>query len=648
MDYVPRPGRLWRSKTDFFKPFRSAASEVGENITPLYDPALAHQAKEEEEPDLRDLNEALKALVDVFPDIQPEVFREMLLNVSEESRLQVVTEQLLKKKAKFVGGRFRPGRSGKAAIGSSGKGAGSSHEDHVLPIEETFRGENYRKAAKQLLYQEFKNLSHSTVRGVMAENNYSYTRSRSTLQELASKSWRFSFSAFWTKKSAAGVEADHPGLIWQGDTSLGFIALPAVKRTGSTSLDQELHELLVQPVLTHRREEQLAADRTYALKLNEAEAEELGDVYDCECCYSSVPFEQVATCDDGCHYLCFNCIRRTTHEAVYGQGWARSIDLEKSTVRCFAPTARECHGSLPADLVKRALHDGSGKGDVWLEFQKRAASEVLIKSRVPLQRCPFCIYGEVDETPAFKLRTAGQIWRHLTTKASAGFQLMLLAALLVTSVMTMPVILLASFLYLIVSIFPPATQVLTASWTRVHKSRRTLRFHCLNPSCSRTSCTRCLSPWQDPHTCFDTERTSLRTAIESSATLAIKRTCPKCLLSFVKSSGCNKLVCNCGYTMCYICRQEITSKEGYAHFCQHFRPSGGRCEECERCDLYGDEDEEGVIRRAAERAERVWRENEGGEGSEEVARAMVEALVGKGKRRWWEEWMDTCVDAVAA
>lgn len=55
--------------------------------------------------------------------------------------------------------------------------------------------------------------------------------------------------------------------------------------------------------------------------------------------------------------------------------------------------------------------------------------------------------------------------------------------------------------------------------------------------------------------------------------------------------------------------------EGYRHFCQHFRPAGGRCGECDRCDLYRGEDEEEVVRRAGERAEREWRAREGlGEG----------------------------------
>jgi len=51
--------------------------------------------------------------------------------------------------------------------------------------------------------------------------------------------------------------------------------------------------------------------------------------------------------------------------------------------------------------------------------------------------------------------------------------------------------------------------------------------------------------------------------------------------------------------------------EGYRHFCQHFRPAGGTCGECERCDLYRAENEDEIVRRAGERAEKEWREREG-------------------------------------
>ncbi|KAK3690629.1 hypothetical protein LTR37_019073 [Vermiconidia calcicola] len=651
MDYVPLPkSRLWNGKADFFRPFRTAAAEAGENITPLYDPAL-HRAEQPEDIDLEELNAALAALIDVFPDVHPEVFRKMLLSISKESRLEVVTEHLLTKQAKWVRGRYRSPQSP-----SNGKlerpklELGEGDVETAVPEGVMLRSDSYKMAVKQVCYQEYRSLSHSSIKAVLAEENFSYTLARPILQQLSSRPWRFSLSSLWPKRTLSSTAGEHPYVIWQSPGSVDGLASPAVKRTGSPELDQELYDLFVAPVLDNQRQTLLAGDHAFATRLNDAEAEAADALFECECCYGSVTFEQTSTCDDGCHQLCFECVRRTVNEALFGQGWSRTVDLERSTLRCFAPTANECSGIVPSSIIRLALSRGAEKEDIWDEFHERAASEALAKSRLPFQRCPFCSYVEVDEIPPAQRRKAMAIWQSLTTKSSTAFQLLVLAVLASLLVFTVPLLLLASFVYLFIFVVPPASAVLQASWARVYKQHRGLKFTCRSPKCRKMSCVRCLARWKDPHVCFENEKTSLRTAIESSATAAIKRTCPKCLLSFVKSSGCNKLVCNCGYTMCYICRQEITSREGYTHFCQHFRPTGGRCVECERCDLYGDEDEEAAIRRAAETAERVWKEKEGEkEDDRGAAKAMVEALVGEARdKKYWETWLDAIVGAVVA
>lgn len=646
MDLVPfaRP-RLWKSKADFFRPFRNAAADAGENINPLYDPAV-HRT-EPVEPDLSELNTALAALVDIFPDVRPEVFREMLVSISDESRLQVVTEHLLAKKAKWARGRYRTPQILNVAKSRKRKVTEPLTADSAFPEEDTFRSDSYKKAVKQVCYQEFKSLNHSSIKAILAEQNFSYTLARPSLQHLSTKPWRFSLSSFWTKRSPSAAGDENPYIIWQSTDTVTGQAVPAVKRTGSAQLDQELYELFVAPALEKQREQLLAADYKLATQLNSAEAEAAEALFECECCYDSVPFESISTCDDGCHQLCFDCVRRTVSEALYGQGWARAVSLERSTVRCFAPTANACQGIIPASELRHALSQGREHEDLWIEFQERTTYETLAKSRLPLQRCPFCSYVEVKETPRFRRRKAVDTWHHVTRKTPLIFQMMAFEALLI---FTVPLLLCASVVWLVIQVFPTAGASLDASWERVHKQRRGLKFRCLSPICGRTSCMRCLSNWRDPHACFENEKTSLRTAIESSATAAVKRTCPKCLLSFVKSSGCNKLVCNCGYTMCYICRQEITSREGYSHFCQHFRPSAGRCTDCDRCDLYGDEDEEAAIRRAAEAAEKAWKAKEGGkEGDERATQAMVEALVGQARgEKYWELWLDAVLDAIAA
>ena len=639
----PKNGRVWKSKADFFRPFRTAAADAGENIAPLYDPTLHHAIAVD--PDLKDLNVSLASLVEIFPDVEPEIFREMLLSISEESRVQVVMEHLLqrKKNGKWIRGPYKTLRKERVAKVTEANGDKSIPRlDTALPIEMTFRSDEYKKAVKQVFYQEFRALSHSTIKGVMAEQNHSYTTSRPILQHLSTKTLRYNLASLWARRTPSALPADHPSVTWPTG-SVDGISAPAVRRTGSAQLDQELYELFVEPIVVKQRHDLLTADHTYASQLNETQAQEADALFDCECCYGSVTFERMSFCDGDAHQLCFECVQRTVDQALYGQGWARTVDLEKSTVRCFAPSAQECHACLPSDTVRCALSGGNETSDAWHEFQSRLASDALTKSRLPLQRCPFCTYAEVDETPALRLRSGKGIWRHVATRSSAATQIIPLFCFAAMPFLTMPLLFMASFLWLIFQIFPSAAHTIEASWARVYTGRRGLKFHCRRPACRRVSCTRCTAQWRDSHTCFESERTSLRTTIESSATAAIKRTCPKCLLSFVKSSGCNKLVCNCGYTMCYVCRQEI-GREGYGHFCQHFREAGGRCSGCDRCDLYIVEDEEGTIRRAAIQAEKDWLEREGkSKDTDDKLGAVVNDVLANatgGKRCDYDAWLD--------
>ncbi|KXL49410.1 hypothetical protein M433DRAFT_158770 [Acidomyces richmondensis BFW] len=636
---LPRPtGRLsplWKSRADFFRTFRSTAvaessSVGGENIAPLFDPESHHSYDDEDGPELRQLNHALGVLVEVFPDVQADTLREMLMNVSEESRIEVVTEALLKNSAKGAETSWRAGPNTSRSNITISQRKSEIHDkgQRVLNIEETFRSDAYRKAVKQVFYQEFKSLSHSSIKAVLAEQNYSYTLSRPVLQQLKSRSWRFSLSSipnFWMRRAASqqNFADDHP-----------FISqLPgagaAVKRTGSTQLDRELYELFAEPLVKRRKHEQLTKDYDLAEKLNEEEAAQAQALFECVCCYNSVPFEHITACDQGFHQLCFDCVQRTVHEAVYGQGWNRTVSLERNTVRCFAP-GEDCDGSIPQDQVRQALTADPRKNasperqndNIWVTFQSRLSAAILLKSGLSFHHCPQCSYAEVDDSSE----------RSPTLIFPFSFPIL---HLLLTSLLAL------------ISLLIPVDEILKSAYQRTIRRRRGLRFRC--QSCNYISCLRCLSVWQDPHVCFSTTLTSLRTTLESSATQAIKRTCPKCHLSFVKSSGCNKLVCNCGYTMCYICRQEISAREGYAHFCQHFRPNGGRCIECERCDLYGDEDEEKAIKRAVEVAEREWREREGmkcAPGDKE--KLIFEAFVGHAARRerWWETWVDKIVDII--
>jgi hypothetical protein len=628
--------------------------------------------QQEREPDLRDLNAALAALIDIFPAIQPDVFREMLTNVSAESRLEVVTEHLLQREAKWVRGRFRTPSLGAISRSSDRSSKGNTASttepnsvvEKMLSSDDHFRSEAYRKAVKQVFYQEFRSLSHSTIKGVLAEQNFSYKLARPILHQLATRGWRFSIPYFWSRPATAPTPTlgQPPCVVWLEDTRVEGKQIPHLKRTGSVELDLELYEMFVAAPIAKYRQEVIAANFMAASQINEAEATEVGALFDCECCYGSYAFEEIASCTEESHLLCHECVRRTVNEALYGQGWSRTADLHRATVRCFASTSQDCGGYLSPDAVRRALNDdGSGtheQDELWTIFQNRLYADVLVRSHLTLQRCPCCDYAEVDETPVFKLRHPLEIWHYIGTRTTTAFQLTFLCGLVATSVFANALFGLLASIYLLFSLLPGSSRVLHGVLTRIYRRRRSNRFRCKNPTCLKITCMRCNAIFRDPHTCFESEKTSLRTAIETSATAAIKRTCPRCLLSFIKDSGCNKLVCNCGYTMCYICRQEITAQEGYGHFCQHFRPAGGRCTECFRCDLYGDEDEEKSIRAAVEEAEKAWRAKDSGgiernsptsapTADEEATRRMLEDVAGGKKSVKWlvEQWIDTLVEA---
>jgi hypothetical protein len=598
-----------------------------------------------EEPDLKDLNNALRALIDIFPDVQPEVFREMLSRVSANSRLEIVAEQLLKNDAKWIRGRFRRAPKASLTKGINQKPAKEDQAfDNQLRREDVFRNERYKTAVKTALYEEFKGLSHSAIKAVLAEHNYHYTSSRAELVSIVSKSWRFSFASFFTRRKTPSA-SQHPFLEWPSSINRSTrdrkSAIPKLISTPNAELNQELYDTLIAPAIAKEKEAQEIVDYAIAHQLREQESTEAEEIYDCDCCYSSVTVHNMAACDDGCHYICFRCITHTVNEAIYGQGWTTSISPERATLRCVAPAIGidgDCHGCIPFEMVARAVTEKETGKQTLQKLQDRIASESLQKSQSPLVHCPFCSYAEVDDlamkkTHRWKFRKTREtillaIWG---TFIIYTFRIAILTTLLVTT-------------FYILSSFIPTP--LTSSLTRLALKTRGLRFQCRASTCGKKSCMRCHTLWRDPHECFSSQLTSLQQALESAMTAAIKRTCPSCNVSFVKSAGCNKLVCVCGYQMCYLCRAEI-GKEGYQHFCQHFRLHGGPCKECESCDLYRVEDDASVVKMAREKAEREWWEGEGRGVSRQVVREKS-SLVGRGWGDWraWEGWLDGIVERI--
>jgi hypothetical protein len=608
-----------------------------------------------EDADLRELNSSLVTLAAIFPNVQVEVFREMLSNFDEESRLAVVTEALLRDGLKWARGRYRV--VGKEKTLESRDKAGESETAGTVPKEEKFRSAEYIKAVRAITYHEFKGLPKSTISAVLAEHNYSYTCARPTLTTLSSKSWRFSLSSiFLRRKPVSLLEAErHPLVIWQS-TGHG-LTVPTLKATGSPELDKELFDSLVVPLQKKSLAEREAKDHAIAVEINSQEAEEAEALHDCECCFTTSPFEGLSACDQGGHFVCHQCIRHAINEAVFGQGWSRNIDISKGSLRCLAPMSDDCQGCIPQTLLQRALTEEKSGEDILRKLDERLAEDSLLKTQLPLIRCPFCSYVEIDE---LYLPESHRSWR-FRRNSSFPFCTLIVSSLGAVMIpLLIPVFLIISFIFVLASsrrsLGDFAIEQFKASVTRMRRRQQGLRFTCKNPQCRRHSCMSCSKVWTDIHICHESSLLALRTQVELAMSLAIKRTCPRCNTSFIKSSGCNKLTCVCGYQMCYVCRKDIGNGEGYRHFCEHFRPNGGRgCTECTKCDLYRCEDDEVVVKKAKEDAEKQWMEKEGMslEANDEIRKVIVEKYHPAKEVGWrrikmleWNKILDAVVESV--
>ncbi|KHN95718.1 RING finger protein (Zin) [Metarhizium album ARSEF 1941] len=550
-----------------------------------------------ERPNLRELNTSLEALAAVFPDIQIEVFRELLSNFDGESRLALVANALLKNRVDCVKGRWKVADKQQAAAAA-------------LPKSDMFRSQEYIQAARTLAAHEFRGLSRSTVNAVLAESNHSYLDARRTLVALSSKSWRFTIQSLLLRRKplARGEAENHPLVVWRS-TGQGSIT-PTIRTTENAELDRELYDALVRPLKQKMKDDREVKDRVLAVLLNQEEAEAASATHECACCFVDYSFEEFTSCSTHGHMICHNCVQNSIKEALFGQGWLSNINADTGTLRCLAvDSGGGCLGHISSDHIHRAFMQEKTGAEILHKLDQRLAELSLAASKVPLIHCPFCSYAEVDDIylpsrqgrPRFNTRSI--------------LNLAVISVITGVSMVAYPFALAAALICLTVSVGLNVRRDIGGEWNKaVHRHcrrRRGLRFSCQNPGCGRASCLSCHKAWADIHVCHESSLVALRTQVEQAMSMAVKRVCPRCSTSFVKNAGCNKLTCPCGYKMCYVCRADL-GDEGYRHFCDHFRPDGDprACTQCDRCNLWESEDVDAVLRQAREVAEKKWRDSE--------------------------------------
>lgn len=416
----------------------------------------------------------------------------------------------------------------------------------------------------------------------MAEHNFMYTRSRATLAEIAAKSWRFSLSNLFRRSPCPA----------------SFLDPKIYPSTGCKELDDELFDLS-----RESRDAQIAADRVVAAQLNEAEHADANELLECQCCFGDYAWEETVVCTEG-HFFCHSCLIRSVQESIYGQG--KSLLTTHCSVRCLSSSASPpCTSSVPADILRAVLPD-----EIYHSLEDRTASESLEKSGLKLIRCPFCGYAEADELQPYRIKRSA-----LAVGIMAPFVAVSSLSILLLGFATVWRGCLALLLIAFSPLFSISASRIGTALREVHLRHRGTLFRCYNPRCSRESCISCSKEWAPFHKCYEREEDAVRIFVEKAMADAVKRTCPICHISFIKSDGCNKLTCPCGYVMCYVCRADIRD-DGYQHFCQHFRQVPGTpCSECDACGLYVNEDEAMAIRHAALTAEEeYWKQHGKPEG----------------------------------
>ena len=92
---------------------------------------------------------------------------------------------------------------------------------------------------------------------------------------------------------------------------------------------------------------------------------------------------------------------------------------------------------------------------------------------------------------------------------------------------------------------------------------------CGNKECGRETCLLCGEKSHVPLTCDEVEKddeVAARTKVEMAMSEAMIRECvnPECRKKYFKTEGCNKMKCECGQSMCYLCRKPV--EDNYKHF----------------------------------------------------------------------------------
>ncbi|KAI9301843.1 hypothetical protein BJ944DRAFT_251988 [Cunninghamella echinulata] len=573
-------------------------------------------------------NAALTTLAtDLFPDTDIDYLRRLILN-HQHSYIEQVTLDLL-----------------------SDVNVPERLDYKQLHRYDMFRSDHYKTQALQQLITEFPQVWKSSICAVLAENNWDYIKSYDQLSEMGSGGFWSSIRNFFLHFSMpkAGSSPSFPSSSSHSSSSSSITSLQQQQQQKEKEKGTIMDPILlkeIQQIQKRKLDKQVLADETIAHEINIQEYEANEQFIECGCCFGDYTFEQLIFCSQGKHQFCHHCIQQFLSEGLFGQGNLRGA----VRIPCIASDDRfhSCDGCFTMETLKECL-----SMDLWKAYEASLLEANLAMQGWALVRCASCNYSELDEStrPFHQVLDKTQLFMYIAS------WIMVLLLLLFIIMIDFVVIILKKigsgsgsgeddsvvimlnnngldknrlnkmmfdvnnhpFLFtLLFLLFGSLLWFGLQQWDlkndlhiaydRIVQQRRGYAFQCRNPSCGKLTCLKCMHVIRGLHSCWENEKDGLRLYVEKAMADAVKRTCPKCNVSFQKSDGCNKIVCQCGYTMCYVCRKDI-KKESYAHFCQHFRDlPGSPCSKCKKCDLYKTTPEDQAVKKAANNARREYLE----------------------------------------
>ena len=357
-------------------------------------PSVKHkdEGQDEDPGDLTELNDALRRLICLFPDVLPEVLREMLIAFDVETRNECIANELLSRPEKWIKGRcFVPDAVIKDLYATPEPRTRAS-----LTQADDFRTESYRSAVRTELGREYYKLSDSTIDAVLAEQNHHYGSSRQSLQAVSAQRPLAVIRRFFSKSRNPVHNAPqlHPNIQWiEQSGSHGLY--PLLRNTSSAELNQELYDTVLEPLLRESLNRQIRGDKELCWSLSRAEASAIGSFIGCQCCFGEDIFERIAFCTEAEHATCCDCLARTLKEVLYGQGWDQMVDQNRGVLRCCAMSiSKPCCGNFAPGLVHHVLMDSNDNSELWKHYEKRLPNHWAQRSGLSLVKCPSCSYAE--------------------------------------------------------------------------------------------------------------------------------------------------------------------------------------------------------------------------------------------------------------